>query len=110
VHRLVWLWVKGHYPDSGLTIDHINGDRGDNRFANLRPATNSQQKANCGLRATNTSGYKGVSWDKPSRKWRAKINSNGTEHRLGLFASPEAAYKAYCDAAARLHGDFARVA
>lgn len=107
-HRLAWLYVHG--DPGGMTVDHINGVQTDNRIANLRLATNAQQKANCGIRKTNTSGYKGVSWSKASGKWRAKINANGSEYMLGYFADPKAAYAAYVAAAHKHHGDFARIA
>src|SRR6267378_3706505 len=61
-HRLAWLYVHGKWPDGEL--DHINGDASDNRIVNLRPATRSQQNANCPARRTNALGIKGVSLDR----------------------------------------------
>ena len=61
-HRLIWLLVYGQSPDQ--FIDHINGVRTDNRLANLRLASDAENKRNVGIRSHNTSGEKGVTWDK----------------------------------------------
>jgi hypothetical protein len=97
---------------AGMQVDHINGDGLDNRRANLRLATPSQNSQNIGKRRTNTSGYKGVSRCANSPKWRAQIRSadktqgcNGKVY-LGVFDTPEQAYAAYCEANRRLHGDY----
>lgn len=107
-HRLAWLYVHGEWPTA--TIDHADGDRRNNRIANLRLADAFQQKANAKLKSTNTSGFKGVSRDPSSNKWRARITHNRIQYRLGAFDSPADAHKAYCAAAHRLFGEFARVA
>lgn len=100
-HRLAWLYVYGKWPIGD--IDHINRNTSDNRIANLREATRSENLQNTGLHPKNTSGLKGVSWHKSAKKWRARITANGIEVGLGLFKTPEAAYSAYCDAAANMH-------
>lgn len=107
-HRLAWLYVHGVWPAN--EIDHINGVRRDNRLANLREATRSENKRNEGANTRNTSGFKGVCWNKRERKWTAEIVVNGKRSFLGLFSTPKAAHVAYCAAAKRLHGKFARVA
>lgn len=104
-HRLAWLYVTGEFPVVG--IDHINGARSDNRFANLRPAAQSENCCNRGRQANNTSGFKGVT--KNHDKWMAQIHLHGIRHYLGTFDSKEHAHGAYASAAARLHGEFARV-
>lgn len=105
-HRLAWLHVTGSFPRH--LVDHINGIRTDNRFANLRQATNSQNQANAKRPVTNTSGFKGVSFIKRANKWQASIRFEGRQISLGRHRTPEAAHQAYLDAATRYHGEFAR--
>jgi hypothetical protein len=105
-HRLVWLYVHGEWPPTD--IDHINGVRNDNRLANLRLATNTQNQANSRKRADNTSGFKGVCWDARDHKWKAHLHVNGRQRHLGYFDCPAAAHRAYLAAAEKLHGEFAR--
>lgn len=106
-HRLAWFYVYGIWPEK--QIDHINGDRSDNRIVNLRQATNSENNCNKTKYSNNVSGYKGVSWHKQAGKWCAEIWKNYKKEYLGLFNSPEEAYEAYCKAAEELHGEFANV-
>ncbi|HEX3401933.1 MAG TPA: HNH endonuclease [Acetobacteraceae bacterium] len=105
-HRLVWLYVHGRWPEG--EIDHINGDPSDNRWANLRLATSSNQKMNARLRPDNTSGIKGVWYDKRRSAWVAEIWVNGKKHHIGQFATLLEAKGARIAAAHRLHGEFAR--
>lgn len=102
-HRLAMLHVHGGWPQH--QVDHINGVRADNRFANLREATPGQNTQNVGRRSTNTSGYKGVSPHKG--RWHARIVVNYQTIPLGYFSTPEEAHAAYCAAAKKYHGDFA---
>jgi len=105
-HRLAFLLSHGHLPDE---LDHINGDPSDNRIENLRPATRSENNRNTGKNSKNTSGKKGVSWDKQREKWQANArDSNGKKKHLGRFTTVEAAYVAYNDFAIKLHGEFYR--
>jgi hypothetical protein len=105
-HRLAWLYVTGEWPAD--QIDHINGIPGDNRWANLRLATGSQNQANARKRADNTSGYKGICWHGPKRKWQARIWVNSRNKSLGYFDSPADAHAAYVVAAQHHFGSFAR--
>lgn len=105
-HRLAWLLAHGELPSS--EIDHINGDRKDNRLCNLRLATRQQQQFNRKTPKNNTSGAKGVCWDRIAKKWRALITRNGRNHFLGHFVQIEDAKAAYENAAARLFGEFKR--
>jgi hypothetical protein len=105
-HRVIWALVTGEWPVA--EIDHINGNRSDNRIVNIREATKAQNNRNQGIRKTNTSGYKGVSWHKKTGRWRAVIWMNRKRTSLGLHDTPEKAHAAYCAAAARMHGEFAR--
>lgn len=96
-------------PKAGYHVDHINGNGLDNRRENLRVTTMSQNLMNQRKSRANTSGFKGVSFHKQRQKWRACIKKDGKYMHLGLFNTPEAAYAAYCEASAKLHGEFGRV-
>lgn len=88
-------------------VDHINSNGLDNRrSANLRIATNQQNCFNSRPKK-NVSGFKGVTWHAPTKQWRARIGAGKRVH-LGLFPTAELAHAAYCEAAAKYHGEFAR--
>jgi hypothetical protein len=105
-HRIVYLHQTGHWPPHEL--DHTFGNKLDNRFEKLRPCTDSQNTHNRKKQKNNTSGFKGVSFHKKSKKWRAQIMIDRKHHSLGLFNNPKEAHRAYCDAALALYKDFAR--
>jgi hypothetical protein len=107
-HRLAWLYVYDEWPRNDL--DHINGLPDDNRLANLREATDSQNIANSHRRVDNTSGYKGVTWDRSAQKWLAYIRVNGKRSNFGYFDDPVVAHAVYLDKARELFGEFARAA
>lgn len=90
-----------------VIVDHRNGNPLDNRRENLRLCTSTQNACNAKRQRNNTSGYKGVSWNKRDRRWHARIGIEGKNIFLGGFHSPEKAHQAYCEAAARLHKEFA---
>jgi hypothetical protein len=101
-HRLAWLHVHCRWPDQ---IDHINGNRSDNRLANLREcsvAENAQNMKPRG-RSDNKSGHIGVHWDSHTSKWRAAIKVGGRTIRLGRFGSVQEASEAYARAKASHH-------
>ena len=104
--RLAWWFETGEEPQG--FIDHINGLRDDNRFDNLRVATNSQNQANA-FWTTNTSGFKGVTWQPSRNKWYAQIRVNGVAKNLGRFDNIVDAAKAYRRAAIEAWGEFAQV-
>ncbi len=107
-HRLAWLYVMGEWP-AGY-IDRINGNRSDNRFANLRVATNSENARNSRRRINNACGYKGVHYKKPLKKFVAQISVDGRVYHLGVYDTAAQAHAAYCKAAKEHFGEFARAA
>ncbi len=104
-HRLAWLYVHGRWPSD--QIDHINGDKSDNRIANLREASASQNTMNQGLRKDNSTGFKGVYEDKRTGRFRARITVGGKPKNLGFYATVEDAAAAR-RSAKHLCGEFAR--
>lgn len=104
-HRFAWLFATGEDPGV-YTIDHINRNRGDNRFENLRLATPGQQNGNQPLKSNNTSGFRGVYWNKAQKKWRARLQGKDGDKFLGSFAVKEEAVAAYRKAAAECFGEF----
>ena len=93
--------------ESRMQVDHRNGDGLDNRRSNLRIATHAQNQWNCGKTRLNTSGFKGVSFDKVNEKWVARLAVGGRYLNLGRFPTPEEASEAYQEAALRHRGEFA---
>lgn len=106
-HVLAWLIETGEWPASN--IDHANGNRADNRWSNLRLASQSQNIANARLYATNTTGFKGVS-KRQNGRYYSTIKVNGKSRCLGHFDTPEAAHAAYVIAAEKAFGEFSRAA
>jgi HNH endonuclease len=104
-HRLAWFYIIGEWPSD--VLDHIDLDKSNNRFSNLRDATGSTNQFNRKCPARNRVGMKGVSWCSTRGKWRATIRAYRKSQTLGYFNSPEEAYATYVQAARRLHGSFA---
>lgn len=91
-HRLAWVYVYGKPPKEDL--DHINQNKLDNRIANLREATRRQNMQNVTLHKHNRSGFKGVAWHSPRKKWRAYIFNGYKQTHLGLFETLDQAVQA----------------
>ena len=102
MHRL----IMG--AELGESVDHISGDGLDNRRGNMRLVSHAENLRNQRVRVNNTSGLKGVSWNKRAGKWVANIRVDGKSQYLGLFICPVEAHAAYCEASERLHGEFGR--
>jgi hypothetical protein len=106
-HRLAWLYEYGELPKQD--IDHINGNKADNRIKNLRLATGSQNIANSKIHKNNKAGFKGVYFDKHSKKYRSCIRKDGEVYHLGSFKTAIEASEEYILAAKNLFGEYARV-
>lgn len=100
-HRLVFLYMTGTFPLK--QVDHINRDREDNRFNNLRHVSPQENQHNNSLSKKNTSGVTGVSWNKGIKKWHAYIKVNYKRINLGFFNTIEEAKEARENAKVRLH-------
>ena len=99
--------MMGEWPPQ--QIDHINGDRPDNRWSNLRLATQVQNSQNSCLPKNNTSGHVGVSFVRATGKWHSYLRLNGRRLNLGFFANRIDAALCRNVNAAYLFGDFARL-
>jgi len=104
-HQLVWILFNGLYEKS-LQIDHIDGNKLNNRIENLRLATQAQNTYNIPKRSNTSSAYKGVSWSSQQQKWTAAIWQNKTKIFLGLFENELDAAKAYEDKANEVQGNY----
>ena len=88
LHRIIFLYHKGYLPD---IIDHINGDRYDNRIENLREANTYQNRQNSRIYSTSKSGVKNVYFDVRSNKWRVSFSINGKRKNFGIYSDLEEA-------------------
>ena len=107
MHRL----ILGLEFGNKMQGDHIrSGQTLDNRRSNIRVATKTQNNCNSRPRIDNKCGLKGVHWETCRNRWVAEIRILGKRFHLGCFLTKEAAFAAYCEAATRHHGEFARLA
>lgn len=107
-HRIIWEMLVGTIPDK-ILVDHINGDKKDNRICNLRLATPSQDKCNVSKPKRTigrTSEFLGVCWAAKKKKWKSEITLNGKNKFLGHFDSELKASDAYLQAKLKLHKEF----
>lgn len=107
-HRLIWMIAYGEDPGENQ-IDHINGVRDDNRLANIRIATQSENQKNVPAKITNESGYKNVSRRNDSGLYRARITVDGGRVHLGDYATAEEAGSVARKAMIDHYGEFARL-
>lgn len=105
-HRLAWFYMTGGWPLG--EIDHINGDREDNRWNNLREAPKQLNALNRKIYRTNTSGQKGIHWHPRLGKWRVRIQQFGRRISLGCYDTMEDAAAAYAAAEKVLYGPYSR--
>lgn len=102
-HRLAWVYMTGREPQHH--IDHINGNKTDNRWSNLREATQAENVLNRKMSCTNKSGHKGI-WQRKSGRYTARVEMDGVRKNLGTYSTKEEAKAAYDAAAKILHGEF----
>ena len=105
-HRIIWIYFNGLIP-KGMFIDHINQNKKDNSIENLRLCTRSENQYNRGAYKNNTSGFKGVSFNKALNKYSAQMRINDVKKHLGYFDSAELAKQAYDNMAIDIQGQFA---
>jgi hypothetical protein len=107
-HRIIWLLVTGSWPLE--EIDHIDRNPSNNTWPNLRCATRSENGCNRRLHRNNTTGFRGVRFDKRKKQYFSSINVRRKNFFLGTFETPEEAYETYCVAAKKYHGTFSAIA
>lgn len=106
-HNLAWLYMTGEYPTEFI-VDHIDRNYANNKWENLRKASLSENSGNTKLSITNTSGVKGVYWNKTKEKWIAQIGIYNRRVHIGNFYTKEEAEKAYKAEANKHFGEFSR--
>ena len=105
-HRIIFAIKMNRLPVN--TIDHINGDKLNNKWNNLRECVQGDNNSNVIKRKRNKSGLKGVSWCKQSSRWLMQIQYRGKKH-FSFHSTKELAYAAYCLKSNELHGEFSNV-
>jgi hypothetical protein len=103
-HRLAWIYMYGYLPKY---IDHINGQRDDNRIINIREVSNQQNSLNSKISKNNTSGIKGVYWDKSRNKWVARLFVNGQCKFFKRFDDIDLAKLVIEEVRIKYHGKYA---
>jgi len=102
-HRIIYLWWYGFLPEF---VDHIDTVKINNFISNLRECTISQNGWNSKISSDNTSGVKGVTWHKGSKKWQAQIQVNKKSLYLGVFNNIESAELIVKNKRSEIHGEF----
>jgi hypothetical protein len=104
-HRIIFAMHHGFMPEF---IDHIDGNRSNNKIENLRQATKQQNNWNRAIQKNNSSGIKGISWREDCKKWIACCRVNYKLVYLGLFNEIEEAKKVLSEFRSKNHGNFAK--
>ena len=102
-HRLIFMFHHGYFPPE---VDHIDGNKANNRIENLRAATHAENLRNQKLRSNNVSGHKNVYWSRREQKWRVGITFNGKQKHIGFFKDRELAELAAVEANNVYHKEF----
>ena len=105
LHRLIFMFHNGYMP---LYIDHIDGNKSNNRIENLRSCNRFENLSNRSKQANNTSGYKNVYWVKRKSKWVVAVNSKYIKNYIGVFNDLDKAIDAATQARLQFHNDFAK--
>lgn len=105
LHRIIWAYVHGEWPE---VLDHKDCNGCNNRLKNLRIATKSQNMMNSRKRGDNTSGVKGICWNREKSKWTASLWKNGKQKFLGYFENKNEAIDLLQKTRLQLHGDFSK--
>jgi len=104
-HRLVYFIFNGYFPQE---VDHIDGIKSNNKIENLRASTKSQNNMNAKKRKDNTSGIKGITWDKRCKKWKTYLQSNKIRYYLGSYKDIEMATQVINEFRKQHHNEYAR--
>lgn len=104
LHQLAFLYVLGYLPNE---VDHINRISDDNRWENLRVCNRTQNSYNSSIRSDNTSGTKGISFNKATKKWRVRMYINGIPRQLGSYTDKDEAIRMNMEFRKLHHGEFA---
>jgi hypothetical protein len=104
-HRIIFFMFNGYFPQE---LDHIDGNKSNNRIENLRDSTKSQNNMNSKKRKDNTSGTKGITWDKRCNKWKVQGQANNIKYYLGRYDDMELAKKVIYEFRKQHHNEYAR--
>lgn len=108
-NKILYLHREITKCPTGMEVDHINGDRLDNRKINLRIVTHADNIKNQKIKSTNSTGYKGVSFYKREKRYVARITNNKKTRILGYFRKAEDAYEAYCKGSRKHHKEYGKI-